>query len=125
MEFKVGDRVKILNTEFGNKDKIGTITNISGIVLIYFVEIEGDCGHVCQWSNASDLELVTEEETSMKFKVGDKVKVSNSWEGRSGEVGQIVSADDRYEFKYTITFDDGFEESFRETELESVKEEEK
>ena len=30
MEFKIGDRVKILNTEFGNKDKIGTITNISG-----------------------------------------------------------------------------------------------
>ena len=58
----------------------------------------------------------------MKFKVGDKVKVSNSWEGRSGEVGQIIGADDRYEFKYTITFNDGFEESFRETELELVKE---
>ena len=184
MGFKVGDKVKILNTEFGNKDKIGTITSISGSVMIYFVEIEGDCGHVCQWSNASDLELVTEEETSMKFKVGDrvqvvaqhsafygdkgtvtendgtdnlpihvnfdvgghvcwfyendlkvlheeekvmkfkvgdKVKVSNSWEDRSGEVGEIIGADDRYKFKYTVAFNDGFAESFKEEELELVK----
>ena len=61
----------------------------------------------------------------MKFKVGDKVKVSNSWEGRSGEVGEIIGADDRYKFKYTVAFNDGFAESFREGELELVKEEEK
>ena len=58
----------------------------------------------------------------MKFKVGDKVKVSNSWEGRSGEVGEIIGADDRYKFKYTVAFNDGFAESFREGELELVKE---
>ena len=61
----------------------------------------------------------------MEFKVGDKVEVSNSWEGRDGEVGEIIGADDRYEFKYTVAFDDGFAESFREEELELVKEEEK
>ena len=124
MEFKVGDRVKILNTEFGNKDKTGTITNISGVVLIYFVEIEGDCGHVCQWSDASDLELV-EEETSMKFKVGDKVKVSNSWEGRSGEVGEITRRNIWEAYPCRVTFEDGVYESFKEEELELVKEEEK
>ena len=127
MRFKVGDKVKILNTEFGNKDKIGTITNISGIVLIYLVEIEGDYGHVCQWSNASDLELVTEEEKVMKFKVGDKVKVSNSWFGFTDEVGVIARVEDQEpEFKYTVKFnvEDGEikEESFREEELELVKE---
>ena len=58
----------------------------------------------------------------MKFKVGDKVKVSNSWEGRSGEVGEIIGADDRYKFKYTVAFNDGFAESFKEEELELVKE---
>ena len=62
MGFKVGDKVKILNTEFGNQDRVGTITTISGTTMIYLVEIVGAFGKDCQWSNASDLELVTEEE---------------------------------------------------------------
>ena len=103
-KFKVGDKVKILNTEFGNKDKIGTITNISGIVLIYFVEIEGDCGHVCQWSDASDLELVTEEEKVMsKFKVGDNVKVTWSCMGKDGDCGIIIE-DDGTSCPYKVFF---------------------
>ena len=122
MEFKVGDKVKVLNTEFGNKDKIGTITNISGSTMIYFVEIEGDCGHVCQWSNASDLELVTEEEKVMKFKVGDKVKVSNSWDGHDGEIGEIVAINVYNEFTHEVRFEDMCSEHFREEELELVKE---
>ena len=125
MGFKVGDKVKILNTEFGNKGKIGTITNISGIVLIYFVEIEGDCGHVCQWSDASDLELVIEEEKVMKFKVGDKVKVKDSWFGFTGEVGLIVRIDDPNHYPYRVKFDvvdEEDEELFAEGSLELVKE---
>ena len=106
MEFKVGDKVRILNTKFGNKDKIGTITNISGSVMIYFVEIEGDCGHVCQWSNASDLELVTEEETSMKFKVGDRVRIGVSCMNNNGKEG-VISEVDGSSIPYKVTLDDG------------------
>ena len=82
MEFKVGDKVRILNTKFGNKGRIGIIEAISGTVMIYLVRIPAGLGEDCQWSDASDLELV-EEEKVMKFKVGDKVMISNSWEGRS------------------------------------------
>ena len=187
MKFKVGDKVKILNTEFGNKGKIGIIENISGTTMIYFVKLDGSCNS--QWSNASDLELVEEEkvmkfkvgdrvqvvatysgfrgdkgnvtendgtdnlpikvrfddgdhvcwfyeddlkvlyeeEKVMKFKVGDKVKVSNSWFGFTDEVGVIASVQDQEpEFKYTVKFnvEDGEnkEESFREVELKLVSE---
>ena len=128
MEFKVGDKVKILNTEFGNKDKIGTITNISGSVMIYFVEIEGDCGHVCQWSNASDLEL-HEEEKVMKFKVGDKVKVKDSWFGHDGQVGVVLDIDNYEPYNYNIKFDtegdnERRDENFMGDSLELVTEEE-
>ena len=58
----------------------------------------------------------------MKFKVGDKVKVSNSLGGRSGEVGEIVKVTERWEYKHTVSFDDDFEENFKEEELELVKE---
>ena len=124
MEFKVGDKVKILNTEFGNQGRVGTITTISGTTMIYLVEIVGAFGKDCQWSNTSDLELVTEEEKVMKFKVGDKVKVSDSWRGNSGKVGTISRTDWGTMYKYRVEFEDADPESFKEEELESVKEEE-
>lgn len=61
----------------------------------------------------------------MKFKVGDKVKVSNSWDGHNGEVGEINEYNKGYEFEYCVKFDGEYEESFRETELELVSEKQK
>ena len=124
MEFKVGDKVKILNTEFGNQGRVGTITTISGTVTIYLAEIVGAFGKDCQWSNASDLELVTEEEKVMKFKVGDKVKVKDSWFGFTGEVGLIVRIDGPAKYPYRVKFDvvdEEDEELFAEGSLELVK----
>ena len=126
MGFKVGDKVKILNTEFGNKDKIGTITNISGSVMIYFVEIEGDYGHVCQWSNASDLELVTEEEKVMKFKVGDRVQVVATYSGFYGDKGNVTENDGTDNLPVRVRFDDGEHVCwFYEDDLKVLHEEEK
>ena len=121
-KFKVGDKVKILNTEFGNKDKIGTITSISGSVMIYFVEIEGDCGHVCQWSNASDLELVTEEEKEMEFKVGDKVRMTRNTYGNRGKIGTLEKIDTST-MPYFVVFDDGRKEWCYGHEFKLLKEE--
>lgn len=120
-KFKVGDNVKATQSRMGKDGDCGIIIEDDGTTCPYKVFFECRVGHKTEWFSEEKLELV-EEEKDMKFKVGDKVRVSNSWEDRDGEVGEIVSADDRYEFKYTITFDDGFEESFRETELELVKE---
>ena len=126
MGFKVGDKVKILNTEFGNKDKIGTITNISGSVMIYFVEIEGDCGHVCQWSNASDLELVTEEETNMGFKVGDRVQVVAQYSVFYGDKGTVIENDGTDNLPIHVNFDvDERVCWFYENDLKVLHEEEK
>ena len=106
MEFKVGDKVKILNTDFGNKDKIGTVTKISGTVMIYFVEIEGDCGHDMSMVKCVRSGISNRGGKSMKFKVGDKVKVSNSWEGRSGEVGEIIRINIHGDYNHRIKFED-------------------
>ena len=127
--FKVGDKVKILNTEFGNQGRVGTITTISGTTMICLVEIVGAFGKDCQWSNASDLELVTEEETSMKFKVGDKVKVKDSWFGHDGQVGVVLDTDNYEPYNYNIKFDTEGDngrrdENFMGDSLELVTEEE-
>ena len=68
------------------------------------------------------LELVKEEEKVMKFKVGDKVKVSNSWDGHDGKIGQIVDIDVYNEFPHEVRFEGMGAECFREEELELVKE---
>ena len=57
----------------------------------------------------------------MKFKVGDKVKVSNSWEGHDGATGQIVDINVYNEFTHEVRFEDMGAECFREEELELVK----
>ena len=58
----------------------------------------------------------------MKFKVGDKVKVSNSLLGNTGNVGEITERNDGYHYPYCVTFEVGNDESFKEEELELVKE---
>ena len=58
----------------------------------------------------------------MKFKVGDKVKVSNSWGGNTGNVGEITERNGGYHYPYCVTFEVGNDESFKEEELELVKE---
>ena len=58
----------------------------------------------------------------MKFKVGDKVKVSNSWGGNTGNVGEITEINGGYHYPYCVTFEVGNDESFKEEELELVKE---
>ena len=68
------------------------------------------------------LELVKEEEKVMKFKVCDKVKVSNSWDGHDGKIGQIVGIDVYNEFPHEVRFEGMGAERFREEELELVKE---
>ena len=116
MLFEVGDEVRVRQPTNLFHSELGKVVSIDHVKLMYKVIFHRGNSDVY---TCFDLILVKrQEEKVMKFKVGDKVKVSNSWCGRNCEVGQIVFADDRYEFKYTITFDDGFEESFRETELE-------
>ena len=123
MLFEVGDEVRVRQPTNLFHSELGKVVSIDHVKLTYKVVFHRGNSDVY---TCFDLILVKrQEEKVMKFKVGDKVKVSNSWEGRRGEVGEITYANDRYEYKYTITFDDGFEESFKEEELELVKEEEK
>ena len=61
----------------------------------------------------------------MKFKVGDKVKVKDSWFGFTGEVGLIVRIDCPGKYPYRVKFDvvdEEDEELFAEGSLELVKE---
>ena len=117
MKFKVGDKVRITWSCLTNKDKEGVISEDDGSVIPYKVTLED--GEV-EWKHGNHITKL--EETSMKFKVGDKVRVSNSWENRSGKVGEIVRVTERWEYKYTVSFDDGFEESFKEEEIELIEE---
>ena len=118
---EVGDRVQVVakySAFFGDK---GTVIENDGTDNIPFHVNIDDSGHVC-WFDEEDLKVLYEEEKAMKFKVGDKVKVSNSWEGRSGEVGEITRRNIWEDYAYRVTFEDGVYESFKEEEIELVKE---
>ena len=118
MGFKVGDRVRMIRNTYGNRGKIGTLEKIDTSTMPYCVVF--DDGRK-EWCYGNEFKLL-KEGTSMKFKVGDKVKVSNSWEGRSGEVGMITSNDGFHPYSHTVKFDNSEHESFKEEELELVKE---
>ena len=117
MEFKVGDRVRIRVSCMNNNGKEGVISEDDGSPIPYRVTLD-DGG--TEWKHPDNITKL--EETSMKFKVGDKVKVSNSWEGHDGEIGQIVDINVYNEFTHEVRFESMGAECFREEELESVKE---
>ena len=121
-KFKQGDRVRISEAMYGYDGEVGTVMCLSRTDRHPYQVVVDNLG----WSKflEDDLELI-EEEKVMKFKVGDKVKVSGSWRGNSGKVGTISRADWGVMYKYRVEFEDADPESFKEEELESVKEEEK
>ena len=121
MKFKVGDRVQVVATYSGFYGDKGNVTENDGTDNLP-VRVRFDDGeHVC-WFYEDDLKVLHEEEKVMKFKVGDKVKVSDSWRGNSGKVGTISRADWGVMYKYRVEFEYADPESFKEEELELVKE---
>lgn len=124
MLFEVGDEVRVRQPTNLFHSELGKVVSIDHVKLTYKVVFHRGNSDVY---TCFDLILVKrQEENVMKFKVGDKVKVSNSWFGFTDEVGVIASVEDQEpEFKYTVKFnvEDGEikEESFREEELELVK----
>lgn len=119
MKFKVGDKVKVSDSWRGNSGKVGTISR-TGLGTMYKYRVEFEDADPESFKE-EELELVKEEEKEMKFKVGDKVKVSNSWEGHDGKIGQIVYIDVYNEFTHEVRFEGMDAEFFREEELELVK----
>ena len=64
----------------------------------------------------------------MKFKVGDKVKVRDSWFGHDGDIGTIVDYDGEPAYPFLVEFDVERqcvkEETFNEESLELIEPEE-
>ena len=121
MEFKVGDKVRMIRNTYGNRGKIGTLEKIDTSTMPYCVVF--DDGRK-EWCYGNEFKLL-EEEKVMKFKVGDKVKVKDSWFGFTGEVGLIVRIDGPAKYPYRVKFDvvdEEDEELFAEGSLELVKE---
>ena len=121
MEFKVGDRVRMIRNTYGNRGKIGTLEKIDTSTVPYCVVF--DDGRK-EWCYGHEFKLLKEEKV-MKFKVGDKVEVKDSWFGFTGEVGLIVRIDGSAKYPYRVKFDvvdEEDEELFAEGSLELVKE---
>ena len=121
MKFKVGDRVRITWSSLTNKDKEGVISEDDGSAIPYKVTL--DDGEV-EWTHGN---LITKlEEKVMKFKVGDKVKVKDSWFGHDGQVGVVFRIDNygpcNYSVKFDVEGDDGMRhENFMGDSLELAK----
>ena len=129
MTFKVGDKVKVKDSWFGHDGDIGTIVDYDGEPAYPFL-VEFDMGRQGvkdETFNEESLELIEpEEETSMKFKVGDRVKVKDSWFGHDGQVGVVFRTDNYEPYNYSVKFDvegdDGMrDENFKEDSLELAK----
>ena len=128
MKFKVGDKVKVKDSWFGHDGQVGVVfrtDNYGPYNYSVKFDVEGDNERLDEQFEDDSLELVTEEEeTSMKFKVGDRVKVKDSWFGFTGEVGLIVRIDGSAKYPYRVkfdVFDEEDEELFAEGSLELVK----
>ena len=119
---KIGDRVQIDEAVSDYYGRCGMVIGDDFCVTFPY-EVEFDDGDDCIFKGKDLIVLSPEEETSMKFKVGDKVKVKDSWFGFTGEVGLIVRIDGPAKYPYRVKFDvvdEEDEELFAEGSLELV-----
>ena len=121
MLFEVGDEVRVRQPTNLFHSELGKVVSIDHVKLTYKVVFHRGNSDVY---TCFDLILVKrQEEKVMKFKVGDKVKVSNSWDGHDGKIGQIIDINVYNEFPHEFRFEGMGAECFREDDLELVEEE--
>ena len=118
---KIGDRVQIYETCSNYYGRCGIVIG-DDFCPTFPYKVEFEDGDDCIFKGKDLIVLSTEEEKVMKFKVGDKVKVKDSWFGLTGEVGQIIYINVYHEFTHKVRFEGMGAECFREEELELVKE---
>ena len=121
---EIGDRVQIDEAVSNYYGRCGIVVH-DDICRTYPYRVKFDDGDDCIFNGEDLIVLSTEEEKVMKFKVGDKVKVKDSWFGFTGEVGLIVRIDGPAKYPYRVKFDvvdEEDEELFAEGSLELVKE---
>jgi transcription antitermination factor NusG len=95
MEFKVGDKVRILSQQYEFMDSIGKTATIESIGMKDAKPIRVDFGDD-YWNYSKDeIELVKEDDKALEFKVGDKVKiVTNDRSFRKGAIVTIIKVDE-------------------------------
>ncbi len=116
---EIGDRVQIDEAVSNYYGRCGIVVH-DDICSTYPYRVKFDDGDDCIFKGKDLIVLSTE-----KFKVGDKVKVKDSWFGFTGEVGLIVRIDGSAKYPYRVKFDvvdEEDEEIFAEGSLELVKE---
>ena len=121
---EIGDRVQIDEAVSNYYGRCGIVVH-DDICRTYPYRVKFDDGDDCIFKGKDLIALSPEEEKEMKFKVGDKVKVKDSWFGFTGEVGLIVRIDGPAKYPYRVKFDavdEEDEELFAEGSLELVKE---
>ena len=121
---KIGNRVQIDEAVSNYYGRCGIVTGDDSCGP-YPYRVKFEDGDDCIFNGKDLIVLSTEEEKVMEFKVGDKVKVKDSWFGFTGEVGLIVRIDGPAKYPYRVKFDvvdEEDEEVFAEGSLELVKE---
>ena len=122
---KIGDRVQIDEAVSNYYGRCGIVIG-DAFCPTFPYEVEFDDNDTCIFKGKDLIVLSTEEEKVMKFKVGDKVKVKDSWFGRDGQVGVVFRTDNYEPYNYSVKFDvEGDEgmryENFKEDSLELAK----
>ena len=136
MKYKVGD---ILKPKKGHEDDCCNYSNFSGHYIQitkvarnryrYGIYYNNECVHDCfSCLNDDNLELVTpiikNSKPPMKFKVGDVVKIKS--DSRYAEQndsigdGEIKSIEKGWILYYSITFSNGYKNSYNSQDLELV-----
>ena len=128
--FKVGDKIKIPKTKYGDKLVVGmsnvydeAIRNGQDYLFINVIrgdvfEIDTESGKYGDYFNSEldEFELYEEEVPQPKFKVGDKV-VRKFGKQVMTVMGQIYDNNEKM-FDYDLTFENGQDVSFFENQLE-------
>ena len=118
---KIGDRVQIYEAYSNYYGRCGIVTGDDSCPTFPY-KVEFDDGDDCIFNGKDLIVLSTEEETSMKFKVGDKVRMIRNTYGNRGKIGTLEKIDTST-MPYYVVLDDGRKEWCYGHDFKLLKEE--
>ncbi len=92
MKYKVGDKVRVLDSDYSFNGEVGTIHSMNDdfVYVVGASKYDKEHPYSLRYNEVEPVYATSEPNTAMKHKIGDKVRITKDFYGHGFSIGKVV-----------------------------------